>query len=389
MADLMASASNKETVVPVAASAAGPGKWRSAALVHGVVSIVGGFSMQPMTGSSIEYMDGGIMSTFVLLDKNAQWFLKGVGGPQVRKGDLKAVTVLQQIRDRFNEQPIEHDTTVAGASCTTIPDTAVAESICAAVADECGDPMDDLDDLPKSVAKPHVKAPRNKHTKKSEVRHFDMPMRPPCAAQGCTERVTLGVYRKPVAAHHKAGTLTRNNTMLYLKSDCINWLLSYAADELHHQGIAATLDDDPMSPQSRSGNCTDIENLQLEWDFSGRGWTAKFVGGTFKGVTKEFYNRQLSGPIWDMLKDKYPEIGSRENSSLHQKKQSAKLFVLAWCRAIVENTGDTFEAMWNLDDLAVLETPQKKPRLDTKLAAVAESSGLKGVAAAESSDSDE
>ena len=35
------------------------------------------------------------------LQKNAEWFLKGVGGPGAQKGDVKAVTVLQDLRDAF------------------------------------------------------------------------------------------------------------------------------------------------------------------------------------------------------------------------------------------------------------------------------------------------
>ena len=40
---------------------------------------------------------------FLELDKNAAWFLKGVGGPKTQKGSLKAVDVLQLLRKTFDD----------------------------------------------------------------------------------------------------------------------------------------------------------------------------------------------------------------------------------------------------------------------------------------------
>ena len=50
----------------------------------------------------MEVRDKDITHMFVNLDKNANWFLKGTGGWKTRKGDLKSVKVICDIRALFN-----------------------------------------------------------------------------------------------------------------------------------------------------------------------------------------------------------------------------------------------------------------------------------------------
>ena len=79
-----------------------------------MLTIKGGYSTRGEQAPSIQYQDGDNTHVFVELDKNAQWLLKGVGGRSVRKGDLKPVTVLQLLRERFDlEMNSEGDPAVA------------------------------------------------------------------------------------------------------------------------------------------------------------------------------------------------------------------------------------------------------------------------------------
>ena len=126
--------------------------------------------------------------------------------------------VLQEIREKF------HLACGDGAYAAS----AVAEEGLAAVAggeddtqdqDEDDDPMNALDDVVETLAKPKAKAKAkiNKGTLRASVHELEMPMTPPCA--GCGKSKIICVYRKP-------GSVVRNKENLYLRADCIGWLLS-------------------------------------------------------------------------------------------------------------------------------------------------------------------
>ena len=123
---------------------------------------------------SIPFLMGTVTYRFVQLSKNATWFLKGVGGNGTKKGDLKAVTVLHELRKKYNE--------VAGVD-TTI-----------AVAEDQGENADDdimncLDDLatPVPVAKAKAKAKGKAKAKAKalpqqvRVESFKVPKHPACS----------------------------------------------------------------------------------------------------------------------------------------------------------------------------------------------------------------
>ena len=65
---------------------------------QGLVKILGGFGVGFHTAASIDFNvgDDAETHTYVLLDKNAQWFLKGAGGDKVQKGDVKAVKIIMK-----------------------------------------------------------------------------------------------------------------------------------------------------------------------------------------------------------------------------------------------------------------------------------------------------
>ena len=81
-----------------------------------------------------------------------------------------------------------------------------------------------------------------------------------------------------------------NKDNLYLRADCIDWLLSYGADELAYQGVEAA----PATPPCEDANCDSVENLRLEWDFHTKTMIGKLVAGPAAGTTKELSIKDIS-----------------------------------------------------------------------------------------------
>ena len=72
-------------------------KWTDVSIHADQIVIKGGCNSKGELADSIQYKDAdGVTHQFVALHKNAMWFLKGAGG--TKKGDLKAVTVLEMLR---------------------------------------------------------------------------------------------------------------------------------------------------------------------------------------------------------------------------------------------------------------------------------------------------
>ena len=96
---LMSSAADAtHRLTPISLTRADKGKWEPVAVVGGIVNIKGGYNRSGKVGSSISYQVDNTIHVFVELDKNAEWFLKEVGGTRTQKGDLKAVLALELLR---------------------------------------------------------------------------------------------------------------------------------------------------------------------------------------------------------------------------------------------------------------------------------------------------
>ena len=151
--------------------------------------------------------------------------------------------------------------------------------------------------------------------------------------------------------------------MLYLRTDCLDWLLSYAADEVLFQGVISTISE---TPQSRQGNCPEVPNLQLDWNFTARAWDAEFVDGDREGTTKQFAVNDINAERWAKLTKLLPDMACRKDVSQLQLKGIAKLVIIQWCNAIASGHSDgvRFEEEWSLVDTDThLETLQKKRRV--------------------------
>ena len=79
-----------------------------------------------------------------------------------------------------------------------------------------------------------------------------------------------------------------NAASLYLRSDCINWLLQYAADELVYQGVERNKEEE----DEKTCN-SEVAGMHLGWDFGNETWTATFVDGVHVGAQKASLRSRL------------------------------------------------------------------------------------------------
>ena len=197
-------------------------------------------------------MDG-ISWRFIQIQKHYRWFVSGVGGPKAAKGDLGAVKVLDYIRSRVVEDGYAKVPAVADDEVRRSHDPMLQDDD---DQDDDDDPMNALDDIsdrplpsgrPQGVGRPCK--PRVGKVR-SHVRALEVRKRPPCS--GVDEGLTTQIF-----VYMKPGTRS-----LYLRVDCLDWLLAYAADEHHFQGILRT-DTEPHTAVAASW---------VEWNFCRKLW---------------------------------------------------------------------------------------------------------------------
>ena len=322
--------------------------WHPVSIVSGYISIKGGYNPRGEAAESIEYKMGEKVYMFVELCKNAPWFVKGVGGPKVQKGELKAVRVHGLIRKCLNQK-------IGACESDEETPSAVAELPSESQEPEEGrDPMDDMDELVDVVRK----KPRNtKRVDRAVVEELEVPTRPPCAGCNKDDKTVIFVYRKP--AREK-----RSNAKLYLRADCIDWLLSYASDEFHRQGVQPA---SSVHVDEQVANCTAVADLNLQWNFSDKAWEARFVAGAHLGMTKRMCLHDLTNDMWAILKQENRVEGLFSQANLIQKKNAVKAFITLWCSSIARDQATEFEQTWGYS-----EARGEKRALEENVNAVAE-----------------
>ena len=333
---------------PISRTVQGSRKWHAIAIKHDRLSVRGGYNARPEAAACIQYQMGERLDTFVELDKNANWFLKGVGTVKTVKGDLKPVKVIDMIRHTFNMSlPGEADaTTAVDASATA----AVAVEGIAAVADSPAqdfDPMDQMEELETQVASRRQKAKAKEDARKKskgkgkgkakqlfrmQPVQLEVATRPPCAASDADDKTEIWVYQ--VDAGRKAAR--RSDCGLFLRVDFIGWLLAYAADELKFQGVIATIPDGG----EQSPNCDAVAGLCVEYDFGsnrfGGAWEAMFLVGELLGTQKRVLVTDLNRLMWQKLADISKVEGYLRHADYRQKKYAAKEFLILWCAALAD-----------------------------------------------------
>jgi len=318
-------------LVPFAANRTTKPTWKPVTLTSASLTISGGFSARRFVVSTITVDDTTASDTFVDVTKNADWFLKIVGGDAMQKGSLKAVTVLAELDHKLKAQHFP-STAVAGES------TAVAAESDSppAVDDVDADPMDALDGDADSSP---IKSYKGKYAHK-KVRHqilyVRMPLRPPCADPACTDTKQVAIYY--------AGKTAKK---IYVHCDCIDWLLAYAADELYFQGVV----DCGNADDTKSANCAAVADLRVEWNFEKKLWQSEFVGGELRGVKRCFSHADNTEERWNKLRRASMSTVdiSFADASVAEKKQVAKEFIVHWCTSISRGDHEKFEADWSVN----------------------------------------
>ena len=192
--------------------------------------------------------------------------------------------------------------------------------------------MDALDDVAAVVKKPTKK---RLPSRRGPV-PLTMPKRPPCSGLDQEETQIIYVYLKP------------GNRSLYLRIDCLDWLVSYAADEHHFQRIVREV------PQALPG--TAVADWRVEWDFNDKVWEGTVLVGEAAGQSLRFCPQDLSKSHWDRLEHMSLVPGLFSKSSQFTRKLAAKEFVKLWCGATHHGKRGAFETEW------CDESPYKKLR---------------------------
>jgi hypothetical protein len=322
---LVAPCSASQTpVAPLAAKRTSKPTWKPIQLTYDSVTVSGGFSSKTFVVRTIIVETATNSDSFVEVTKNADWFLKTVGSDVMQKGQCKAVKVLNVLSDKLNAQHL--------LPTPVVPDSDSPP----AVAGADYDPMDALDDGLQSVQSTPVKKAKSPYKKaRHQILFVDMPMRPPCADASCTDTKQVSVYYSGKTAKK-----------LYVHCDCIGWLLAYAADELHFQGVVDIDDND----DTKIANCTAVADLHVEWDFQKKLWQSEFVDGALRGVKRSFSQADNTVDRWDKLRRASMSTvdASFADASAADKKQVAKEFIVHWCASISRGDHHTFEADWGV-----------------------------------------
>ena len=262
---------------------------------------------------------------FMHLYKGARWFLSGCGGPSVHRGELHNAHVIDLLRERFQSG-----------------ETAVAEE-----APAVADPMNDLDDVleekPIETKKPKIN--RKKFNMNIPV-CLTMPKRPPCA--GVEQDEVVNVHVLVHSGGHRA---------MFLRMDSIDWLLAYAADEQHYQGI-------PRAPPPERPAVAD-EPYTISWDFDDDVWVAVILSGDEQGATKCFRTEALHKSKWNsLLQDPSAAqwLDAKDTrwskSCFRSRRAATKELARLWCVATLQGEREKFEKSELFNPTAKSRSPE-------------------------------
>ena len=180
-----------------------------------------------------------------------------------------------------------------------------------------------------------------------------MPRRPLCTGCATEEKTTIMLYC--VSKRHGKPTI-------YLQVDHLDWLFSYAADELHHQGVIC---EEPSGGAVKIANCTAVADVHLGYNFSAKKWEAEFVTGALTGVKRTFCITDLTTELVEKMKavGMYQNEVTEHLGELSRQKQLAKRFITFWCDAISQDDHEIFEKEWGLQgNEGVTSTVAKRRR---------------------------
>ena len=312
--------------------------WQDVSIQQEQIMIKGGFHRKGDLVDVIRYKcDDNVIHTFVALHKEAPWFVKGAGGS--KKGDLKAVNVLQMLRHKVRDfDLIPHDAEPCPAVAGSDSQSSVFDA-----ADDDDDPMESMISR-ESVADSIVEiVPRQQPTQnnakkrkvdRAAVQELTVPTRLACVGGASLLETKIVVYTQPDK---------QKNAVLHLRLDFINWLLSYAADELACQGVQRVDASSGTSPEKP--NC-EVDNVFLEWNFGSKRWEAVFLAGSVQGEMVHFGANDVTPALLAKLRQLDLADQWYSKTSTYTRKHAARAYVLLWCKAINNNTLDEHNAIF-------------------------------------------
>ena len=319
------------------------GKWKSAIVLTDHIALEVGFSKQAYQAQCMTVDCVGGQEKFVHLKKKSTWFLAAVGGPKTNRSGLPAVTVVDTLNDKIfgpSDKQVDWQDADRGRGERGEIEQEVTED--QQIPD---DPMLLLGACaPVSKLETPQKSKRARTAKSAtdgsgsgifdSSRAIDMPKRPSCAGSESAQIQTVHLH------------VRRQSRALWIRLDCIDWLVSYAADEHYFQGVSRS---DPLTAVAAN-------DYELEFDYSTRAWNCKINVGIDNGATLRMGPMQLTKEMYEKVAESDPSIldnvfWSKANGS--HKRKASHAYLRLWALAAVAGDRQSFE-----DDLC-LQTPKK------------------------------
>ena len=158
-----------------------------------------------------------------------------------------------------------------------------------------------------------------------------------------------------------------------MRIDCLDWLLSYAADEYHFQNIVRQAEKPPPAV---------TDGFYIEWEFNKRAWVASVDDGVKAG--KQFFNPDgITSHQWKKLQERSLATGRLSKANKIMRKAAAKEIAKLWCAATRNGEGHMFEAEWLQSKPALYEyepDPARQRDVDSDLDTAVAEAMVEGVA---------
>ena len=291
------------------------GAWKPAQILIDHIALEAGFSKQAYQAQCFTMDD----VKYVHVKKNAPWFIAAVGGPQAKKSSMPSVQVIDLLYSKVFGKEFKHITHESedrsrGEDLDNEDEFADDDPI--AQLFECA-PDIELETPKKKKQHAKMQLPR------TTMREIDMPKRPLCVGGSANETRIVHMYVRP------------NSKSLWLRIDCVDWLVSYAADEHYYQGISRV--DDTSAPAT---------DYCIQGDYNEKFFDCTINVGTNAGFVLRFYLNKLTKEVFEKLNElnRLQEYWSKANTSV--KRTYCRQYLEKWCVATISGTMDKFEDEW-------------------------------------------
>ena len=118
--------------------------------------------------------------------------------------------------------------------------------------------------------------------------------------------------------------------------DCIDWLISYAADEHYYQGISR-VDAAAQKPKA---------DYDIEWEYNDKAFDCKINVGMDAGLTLRMTLDALTKDVFDKLAEKDDAYAYWSKASSALKRKACREYLKLWCVATTDGSRHQFEAEW-------------------------------------------